>query len=77
MAEKNKKDAAAEEMTLNEVFAQLDQVMEQMEEEQISLEDSFVLYNKGMNLLKTCNDKIDTVEKKMLVLDENGEKHEF
>jgi len=77
MAEKNKKDAAAEEMTLNEVFAQLDQVMEQMEEEQISLEDSFVLYNQGMNLLKTCNDKIDTVEKKMLVLDENGEKHEF
>ena len=77
MAEKNKKDAAAEEMTLNEVFAQLDQVMEQMEEEQLSLEDSFVLYNKGMNLLKTCNDKIDTVEKKMLVLDENGEKHEF
>ena len=77
MEEKNKKDGAAEEMTLNEVFAQLDRVMEQMEEEQLSLEDSFVLYNKGMNLLKTCNDKIDTVEKKMLVLDENGEKHEF
>ena len=43
----------------------------------MSLEDSFQLYNKGMELLKICNDKIDTVEKKMLILDENGEQHEL
>jgi len=66
-----------EKMTLNEVFAELDQVMARMNEEQVSLEDSFNLYHQGMNLLKVCNDKIDTVEKKMLVLDENGEKYEF
>jgi len=66
-----------EKMTLNEVFAELDQVMARMNEEQVSLEDSFNLYHQGMNLLKVCNDKIDTVEKKMLVLDEDGEKYEF
>ena len=48
-----------------------------MEKEEISLEDSFQLYHKGMDLLKQCNDKIDKVEKKMLILDEEGETHEF
>ena len=63
--------------TLEEVFVELDEVVEQLEESTISLEDSFSLYHKGMELLKVCNDKIDKVEKKMLILDEDGEQHEL
>ena len=63
--------------TLEEVFEQLDEVVKRLEGETISLEDSFRLYHQGMELLKVCNDKIDLVEKKMLVLDENGEQHEL
>lgn len=63
--------------SLEEVFEQLDEIIENLEETTVSLEDSFQLYNKGMELLKICNDKIDTVEKKMLILDENGEQHEL
>lgn len=63
--------------SLEEVFEQLDQIVEQLEETNVSLEDSFQLYHKGMELLKVCNDKIDTVEKKMMILDENGEQHEL
>lgn len=62
---------------LEEVFEQLDGIIEKLEETTVSLEDSFQLYHKGMELLKICNDKIDTVEKKMLILDENGEQHEL
>ena len=62
---------------LEEVFEQLDGIIEKLEETTVSLEDSFQLYYKGMELLKICNDKIDTVEKKMLILDENGEQHEL
>ena len=65
------------EMTLNQAFEALDQVVEGLSEDNNTLEDSFALYQKGMELLKACNEKIDTVEKKMMVLDENGEKHEF
>ena len=72
-----KKNEIKVERTLNEVFKELDEVMEQMNEDQVSLEESFTLYHKGMTLLKVCNDKIDTVEKKILVLDEEGETHEF
>ena len=63
--------------SLEEVFEELDEVVGQLEESTISLEDSFSLYHKGMELLKVCNDKIDKVEKKMLILDEDGEQHEL
>ena len=66
-----------EERTLEEVFSQLDTVILDMEREDISLEDSFRLYHEGMQMLKICNEKIDTVEKKMLILDEEGAEHEF
>ena len=62
---------------LEELFGKLEDTIQKMEKEEISLEDSFQLYHKGMDLLKQCNDKIDKVEKKMLILDEEGETHEF
>ena len=65
------------EKTLEHVFEELDEIVEKLEGEEVSLEESFALYHKGMDLLKICNEKIDTVEKKMMVLDENGEQHEF
>ena len=65
------------EQSLETVFEQLDEIVDQLEAEDVSLEDSFGLYHKGMDLLKVCNEKIDTIEKKMMMLDENGEEHEF
>lgn len=62
---------------MEEVFEALEDVTAQLEKEQVSLEESFALYHKGMDLLKICNEKIDKVEKKMLILDEDGEQHEF
>ena len=56
---------------------ELEEIVEKLEGENVSLEESFQLYHKGVDLLKVCNEKIDTIEKKMLILDENGEQHEF
>lgn len=66
-----------EDKTLEEVFEQLNEVVKQLESDTVSLEESFRLYHEGMELLKVCNEKIDLVEKKMLILDENGEQHEL
>ena len=65
------------EQSLETVFEQLDEVVQKLEAEDVSLEEAFQLYHTGMDMLKVCNEKIDTIEKKMLVLDENGEQHEF
>lgn len=63
--------------TLNDVLEQLDMVMQKMEEPDVSMEESFALYHEGMQMLKRCNEKIDTIEKKMLILDGEGNEHEF
>lgn len=60
------------ELPLEEAFAKLDEIMEQLEQGEASLEDSFLLYQKGMQLLKQCNESIDRVEKKLIVLEEEG-----
>lgn len=62
---------------LEELFDRLETVIGSLEGEELSLEDSFNLYQEGMELVKRCNSTIDEVEKKVLALDENGETHEF
>ena len=63
--------------TLEEAFTELETIIETLEQEPASLEDSFQLYKKGMDVLKECHAAIDGVEKKMLVLNEEGETDEF
>ncbi len=66
-----------QEQTLEMAFEELDGILEALDGEDVSLEESFSLYHKGMQLLKVCNDKIDKVEKKIRILDEDGEEHDF
>lgn len=65
------------EMTLEQVFEQLEESISRLEQEDISLEDSFKVYRDGMKLIQVCNEKINQVEKEVLVLNENGELDEF
>ena len=78
MAKTEKNDTQRqEEKSLEEVFAELDLLAEKLEDRETSLEDSFLLYRQGMELLKFCSDRLDTVEKKMLQINENGAFSEF
>ena len=70
MSEKKKEN-------LEEMFKDLEELIGKMENEEITLEQTFDLYNNGIKKKKKCNLSIDEVEKKVLVLDENGETDEF
>ncbi len=70
MRERAKVSKMAKTKTLEESMAELEAVMNELEREDITLEESFSLYNTGMKLLKNCNDAIDKVEKKLIVLNE-------
>lgn len=70
-------EAAKNELTLEEAFARLEEVTRMLEDEDISLEQSFAVYQKGVELLKYCNESIDKVEKKVLVLNGEGKLDEF
>lgn len=71
----NKKTEA--EMTVEEAFQRLDELAGKLEDRETSLEDSFQLYAQGMELLKYCSSKLDTVEKKMMQMNEDGTLSEF
>lgn len=76
MADKAK-EKEEQKPSLEELFESLDEVVARLEGEDVSLEESFKLYQQGMEMLKECNETIDTVEKKVQILDEDGEAHEF
>lgn len=63
--------------TLEELFDSLENIVEKLEQGETTLEESFGFYKEGVALLKQCTETIDTVEKSVLALDENGELHEF
>ena len=77
MGKDRNSEQTSQEESLEVVFAQLDDLAEKLEDKETSLEDSFNLYKQGMELLKFCSDKLDTVEKKMLQMNEDGTFSEF
>lgn len=60
-------------MTIEENFAKIEETIERLEQDDISLEEAFAAYSDGMKLLKECNDQIDKVEKKVLKLAADGQ----
>lgn len=68
---------AEKEMKLEDAFENLNKIVEALEKSDVSLEDSFTLYQEGMKLLKNCNDSIDKVEKQLIILNESGETNEI
>ena len=57
-----------QDQSIEETFAQLDELLEKLEASDTSLEESFAWYEAGMKLVKACSDKIDKVEKQMMIL---------
>ena len=60
------------EITLEEMMDELEECVQGLENADISLEESFHIYEKGVKLVKACNDRIDKVEKAVLKLEEDG-----
>ena len=65
-------ETPADKLSIEEVFTELDGIIRNLENGEVSLEDSFKYYEAGMKLVKTCGGKIDKVEKQILVLNGNN-----
>lgn len=74
---KKKEIADQEQFQLEEAFDRIEALLEKLQDKDVTLEESFGLYQEGMGLLKLCNENIDHVEKQMLQIDEEGQTHEF
>ncbi|MBQ9700257.1 MAG: exodeoxyribonuclease VII small subunit [Lachnospiraceae bacterium] len=60
-----KKEAIDKDITIEEGFGKLNELLADMESENIGLEESFDLYKQGIELVKTLNSKLDDVEGKL------------
>ena len=67
----------AKTITLEDSFESLEKIINNLENGQLSLDDSFKMYNEGIKLIKNCNIQLDKVEKQIIILDKNGENDEI
>ena len=65
------------EMSIEETLDELESLIEKMEDRSSSLEETFACYERGMKLVKECSGKIDRVEKKLMILTEDGQNDEL
>lgn len=54
--------------SIEQTFDELDHIIARLESSETTLEESFTCYETGMKLVRACNDKIDKVEKQMIIL---------
>lgn len=58
-------------LSINETFEKLDSILKDMENPELSLEDSFEKYNEGLKLIRQCNNSIEKIEQQLTILEEN------
>ena len=66
-----------EKLTLEEALGKLDETIAMLQSEEVSLEEAFRLYKEGMDYVKICSETIDQVEKKVLMLNQEGKLDEL
>lgn len=67
----------SKEVKLETHFDRIEKLLAQMEEENVTLDESFELYKKGITEIKAANQSLETIEKEMLVLREDKNLEEF
>ena len=70
----DKKKDDLQEMTIEEAFQSLDAILADLETDQNGLEETFSKYQKGLEYVKFLKERIDGIEKKLIIL-ENGEEN--
>lgn len=54
---------------MEQSFERLDGIIQEMQEGELTLEQSFKKYEEGMKMIKNCTAAIDKVEKKLEIME--------
>ena len=66
-----------ENLTIEQKFEKLERLVNKLETEKLSLEESISLYGEAMKLSKELSLELNEVTKKVLLIQEDGKKEEF
>lgn len=62
------------EMSFEESLLELEGIVEKLEKGQLSLDENLMLFEKGIKLVRECNDKLKNAQQKVeQLIEENGE----
>lgn len=61
-----------EDMTFEKAMQELQEIVSSLENGNAPLDESLVLFEKGVALVKFCNDKLDSARQKVIMLTETG-----
>ena len=61
-----------ENVSIEDNFEQLEDIISKMQSDRITLEQSFELYNKGLSLVQDCNNQIEKIEKQIKIIEEGN-----
>lgn len=64
-------------VSLEERFEHIEEIIKKMEAGDASLDMSFELYKDGLEEIKAANAMLDSMEKAMLILNEDGSLEDF
>ena len=56
--------------SVEESFNEIESIIAEMQKEDVTLDRSFELYNQGLTLIKECNEKLDSMEKQIKIIEE-------
>ena len=59
-----------EKKTIEQNFEEIENIIKEMQEEDVTLDKSFELYNNGINLVSDCSAQIDKIEKQIQIINE-------
>ncbi len=63
-------------MTLEESFAQLDELIARLEDGSIPISEALKLYKNGIKIVENCNQQLDKVEKEIIILNKQEDIHD-
>ena len=77
MAARKKTNDEEQSFSVETAFKMIEEKIKALEDEDITLEDSFKEYQEGMKLLKSCHEARAVVEQKVQKISEDGSLEAF
>lgn len=69
----NKPEKNAETMNFESALARLEQIVRALEAGSAPLDESLLLYEEGVKLVRLCNDRLENAERRIKVLVDKGD----
>ncbi len=65
-------------LNFEETLIKLEEVVNRLENEELSLDDSLKIFEEGINLYRLCSQELNKIENKInMIVEENGELKEI